>query len=235
LLFGWNRLAPTIVRELSRSTPPGSLLTIAARNTDPIADAISALKLEQTLDVQLKTVDGTRRSEVEALDPLSYDHVLVLGDRDELDVQAADTRTLVTLLHLRGIRDAAQKRMNIVSEVIDVRNIALAERARVDDFVVSSRLVSLMLAQASENEQFEAIFEELLDPQGSEIYLPPAASYVALGEDSDFYDVTRAAASRGEVAIGHHVPDRGGIIVNPTKSERTTYMERDRIIVLARE
>jgi voltage-gated potassium channel Kch len=235
LLFGWNRLAPTIVRELSRSTRPGSLLTIAARSTDPIADAVSALNLEPTLDVQLKRVDSTRRAEVEALDPLSYDHVLVLGDRDELDVQAADTRTLVTLLHLRAIRDAAQKRMNIVSEVIDVRNVALAERARVDDFVVSSRLVSLMLAQASENDQFEAIFEELLDPEGSEIYLRTAASYVALGEGSNFYNVTRAAACRGEVAIGHHLPERGGIIVNPTKSECIAYTERDRIIVLARE
>jgi voltage-gated potassium channel Kch len=235
LLFGWNRLAPTIVRELSRSTVPGSVLTIATRNTNAVAEAISALKLEPTLDVELKRVDSTRRAEVDVLDPLSYDHVLVLGDRDELDVQAADTRTLVTLLHLRAIRDAAHQRMNIVSEVIDVRNVALAERARVDDFVVSSRLISLMLAQASENDQFEAIFEELLDPAGSEIYLRPATSYVPFGEDSNFYDITRAAASRGEVAIGHHLPERGGIIVNPTKSERIAYTERDRIIVLARE
>jgi hypothetical protein len=47
--------------------------------------------------------------------------------------------------------------------------------------------------------------------------------------------VTRAAAARSEVAIGHHLPEGGGIIVNPTKSERITYTDRDRIIVLARE
>jgi voltage-gated potassium channel Kch len=242
LLFGWNRLAPTIVLELSRCMAEGSLLTIAALDTSAIAQAIADLNLtDGKLNIELKRVDSARRSQVEGLDPLSYDHVLVLGHRDDMDVQAADTRTLVTLLHLRAIRDAAQKRMNIVSEVIDVRNIALAMRARVDDFIVSSRLISLILAQASENELFEAIFAELLDQDGSEIYLRPASDYVPLGEQSSFYDVVRAAAARGEVAIGHHLAakdDSGGtadIVVNPAKSERLAYTSGDRIFVLARE
>jgi voltage-gated potassium channel Kch len=241
LLIGWNRLAPTIIRELSRCTVGGSVLTIATRNTDLVSEALARLSLSAGFEIETRGVDSTRRAEVEALDPLSYDHVLVLGDGNELDVQAADTRTLVTLLHLRAIRDAANARMNIVSEVIDVRNIALAERARVDDFVVSSRLVSLMLAQASENDQFEAIFEELLDPAGSEIYLKPAALYVSVREERTFYEVTRAALARGETAIGHHLVGSGtsagksAIVVNPTKSDRIAYSERDRIIVLARD
>ena len=37
---------------------------------------------------------------------LSYDHVLVLGYSDTLPAQATDTRTLVTLLHLRKIAEA---------------------------------------------------------------------------------------------------------------------------------
>ena len=40
----------------------------------------------------------------------------------------------------------------------DVRNRELAEVTRTDDFVVSNKLVSLMLAQASENEHLAAIF-----------------------------------------------------------------------------
>ncbi len=45
--------------------------------------------------------------------------------------------------------------------------------------MVSNKLVSLMLAQASENEYMAAIFGELLDEEGSEIYLRPA-DYVAV-------------------------------------------------------
>lgn len=167
----------------------------------------------------------------------------MLGYSDHLAPQAADTRTLVTLLHLRAANEARIGELSVVSEMIDVRNRALAEVTRVNDFVVSNKLVSLMLAQSSENAQLEAIFKDLLDEDGSEICLRPAEAYVALGEPASFYDVVEAARARGEVAIGHHrlaAPQggdgrgMGGIVVNPRKSEPLVYGEGDRIIVLAR-
>lgn len=244
LMFGWNRLAPTITTELSLYMAPGSLLTVAASETDRIDQEIAGLTLPgANLEIDVKRVDTSRRAQVEALDPVSYDHVLVLGYSDRMAPQAADTRTLVTLLHLRAIRDAAEESMTIVSEVIDVRNVALAELTRVDDFVVSSKLVSLMLAQSSENEYLEWIFKDLLDECGSEIYLKPASDYVPVDRELTFYDVVRACAARGEVAIGHHLSSGGaiddrrvrGVVVNPVKSETVTYSEGDRIIVLARD
>jgi hypothetical protein len=156
--------------------------------------------------------------------------------------QAADTRTLVTLLHLRRIAEQSHARMDVVSEIIDVRNRELASVTRVEDFVVSNRLVSLMLAQASENPFLEAIFNDLLDEEGSEISLCPASLYVEIGAPSTFYDVAEAALRRGEVAIGHHRPSlhddsgRGlaGVVVNPPRSAVTLYEADDRILVLAR-
>ena len=59
--------------------------------------------------------------------------------------------------------------MKVVSEMVDVRNRELAEVTRADDFVVSNKLVSLMLAQASENDALTAIFDDLLDEAGSEL------------------------------------------------------------------
>ena len=129
--------------------------------------------------------------------------MLVLGYSDHLAPQATDTRTLVTLLHLRKIAEAAGAHINVVSEMIDVRNRELAEVTRADDFVVSNKLVSLMLAQASENENLAAIFDDLLDEEGSEIYMRPAGDYVALDRPVNFYTVVEAARRRGEVAIGY--------------------------------
>ena len=92
--------------------------------------------------------------------------------------------------------------------MIDVRNRELAEVTRADDFVVSNKLVSLMLAQASENEYLSAIFDDLLDEKGSEIYMRPAADYVAIGEPLDLLRRRRsgAAARRG----GDRPPPPGG-------------------------
>jgi len=244
LMLGWNRRAPMIALELSRYVAPGSLLTVAA-DTPSLAEHFAAIALAgDNLSVEMKRIDTSRRGEIEALDPISYDHVLVLGYSDDMAAQPADTRTLVTLLHLRRITEDAGRPISVVSEMIDVRNRELAEVARIDDFVVSNKLVSLMLAQASENEHLEEIFRDLLDEEGSEICLRPAADYVALGENLSFYEVTRAARARGEVAIGHHIPAQasaadarrmGGIVINPSKAEPVAYSAQDRIIVLARD
>jgi voltage-gated potassium channel Kch len=244
LMLGWNRRGPMIALELSRYVAPGSLLTVAA-DTPALAADFEGLELAgDNLRVEMKRVDTSRRGEIEALDATSYDHVLVLGYGDDMAAQPADTRTLVTLLHLRRIAEDARRPISVVSEMIDVRNRELAEVARIDDFVVSNKLVSLMLAQASENEHLEAIFRDLLDEEGSEICLRPAGDYVTLGETLSFYEVTRAACARGEVAIGHHIPSQasaddarrmGGIVINPSKAEPLAYTAHDRIIVLARD
>lgn len=239
LVLGWNRRAPIIVHELSRYVAPGSQLTIAA-DTPDLDDAVAGLSVASAnLSVEYGRIDTTSRTALEALDIPAYDHVLVLGYSDRLAPQPTDTATLVTLLHLRKIADAAGTHINVVSEMVDVRNRELAEVTRADDFVVSNKLVSLMLAQASENETLGAIFDDLLDEQGSEIYMRPAEDYVALDMPVNFYTVTQAARERGEVAIGYHRRRPGaradGIVVNPSKSAVVDYQQGDRLIVLARD
>ncbi|MBW8880058.1 MAG: hypothetical protein JF615_01160 [Asticcacaulis sp.] len=86
-----------------------------------------------------------------------------------------------------------------------------------------------------------AIFDDLLDEEGSEIYMRPAGDYVVLGQPVDFYTVTEAARRRGEVAIGHRCVRAGvdgrrnmnGVMINPLKTEAVAYQENDRIVVLA--
>ncbi|MCR6637169.1 hypothetical protein [Devosia sp.] len=239
LLLGWNRRAPIIAYELSRYVEPGSVLTIAA-DTPTLEDDVAALSVANTnLQIFFGRTDITSRKALEGLDIASYDHVLVLGYSDLLAPQPTDTRTLVTLLHLRKIAETTGRRVKVVSEMVDVRNRELAEVTRADDFVVSNKLVSLMLAQASENDALTAIFDDLLDEEGSELYMRPAGDYVALGVPVSFYTITEAARLRGEVAIGYHRPRpdaaANGILINPAKSAAEVYSEQDRLIILARE
>ena len=244
LMLGWNRRGPMIAFELSRYVAPGSVLTIAA-DTPELQDEVGALTIVgNNLQVEYGILDTARRAALDGLDVPAYNHVLVLGYSDHLDAQATDTRTLVTLLHLRKIAEASGSHINVVSEMVDVRNRELAEVTRADDFVVSNKLVSLMLAQASENENIGAIFAELLDEAGSEFYMRPAETYLDLGKPISFYTVTAACRRRGEVAIGYvrkrveaedDPRNMGGVVVNPKKSASLIYEAGDRIIVLARD
>jgi hypothetical protein len=167
---------------------------------------------------------------------------MVLGYSDTMEAQSADTRTLITLLHLRKLSERLGIHISVVSEMIDIRNRELAEVTRADDFVVSNKLVSLMLAQASENEYLSDIFGDLLDEDGSEIYMRPIGDYVDLSGPVSGYTLMEAARRRGETAIGYRrkrdedgADDRnmGGVVVNPDKSEVLEFLPEDRLIVLA--
>lgn len=241
LILGWNRRGPLVVRELARYVEPGSNLTICA-STPGLAERLMPMEFAEThMKVEIVTEDSSNRGVLNALDIMRFDHVLVLGYNDEMAAQAADTRTLVTLLHLRKISEAAGRHISVVSEMIDVRNRELAEVSKADDFVVSNKLVSLMLSQASENEFMSSIFGSLLDEKGSEIYLRPVEDYVVTGKPVDFATVVLSARSRGEVAIGYRrqrsgendARNLGGVVINPTKSEKLVYEPQDRIVVLA--
>ena len=242
LIIGWNRRGPMITRELCRYVAPGSLLTVAAFTPEIEQDLQNLGLPNANLTIELQAIDTSNRSAIERLDVPSYDHVLVLGYSDHLAPQPADTKTLIALLHLRKIAETASRPLNVVSEMIDVRNRELAEVTKADDFVVSNRLISLMLAQASENEYLSAIFESLLDEKGSEIYLRPIGDYVDISRPLNFHTIAESARRRGEIAIGHRrrrgeddgPRNMGGVTVNPPRNAATDYVEADRVIVIAR-
>lgn len=243
LILGWNRRGPMITYELSRYVAPGSVLTIAA-DTPGLEQEVARLPVAGgNLQVFYKVADTSSRSELDALDIPSYDHVLVLGYSDHMAPQPADTRTLVALLHLRKIAEKAGRHISVVSEMTDVRNRELAEVTRADDFVVSNKLVSLMLAQASENEYLSAIFDDLLDEKGSEIYMRAVGDYVAIDQPLAFHTIAESARRRGEVALGYRRIRQGesdgrglgGVVVNPERSGTVVYLPEDKVIVLARD
>ncbi|MBX7250191.1 MAG: hypothetical protein K1X35_14250 [Caulobacteraceae bacterium] len=244
LILGWNRRGPMIAFELSRYVKPGSLLTVAG-DGEGFAQEVASMPLgSKNMKVEAKVIDTAHAQSIEKLRVESYDSVMVLGYSDRMDAQSADTHTLITLLHLRRLSERLGKHISVVSEMIDIRNRELAEVTGADDFVVSNKLVSLMLAQASENEYLSSIFDDLLDEDGSEIYMRPVGDYVDLTHPVNFYTIMEAARQRGETAIGYRrqrdsdEPDdrnMGGVVVNPNKSEALDYTPEDRIIVLAED
>ena len=130
--------------------------------------------------------------------------------------------------------------LNIVSEMLDDRNRELAEVTNADDFIVSDKLISLLLAQISENAKVADVFEDLFAAAGSEIYLNPAELYVVPGAEPDFYSVLEAARRRGETALGYRVAALArdaahayGVRLNPLKTDRIAFAPGDKVIVLA--
>jgi ion channel POLLUX/CASTOR len=240
LILGWNSRGPSILRELDHYVAPGSESLVVAELASAASD-IDTLRPEmRNQEVDFRLGDTTDRRTLDTLRVETFDHVILLSYADVLDEQRADAKTLVSLLHLRDIASRAGHRFSIVSEMLDIRNRSLAEVTRADDFIVSDKLVSLFLSQLSENKALHAVFTDIFDSEGSEIYLRPAGDYVDTGRAVTFATVVEAGRRRGEVAIGYRVKAHAndasagyGVAVNPEKGRRVTFSDDDRIIVLA--
>ena len=239
LILGWNRSGATIIRELDNYVTKGSQVTV-------VSDIYNLDKQIRTQSGKLKNqkvnvIEGDIRDRdlLEKLGAPDYDHVIVLS-YNHLEIQEADAITLVSLLHLRDIAEHEETPFSIVSEMLDLRNRELAEVAKVDDFIVSEHLISLMMSQLSENAELLGVFTDMFDPEGSEIYLKPISEYVATGQPVNFATVVEAACRRNETAIGYRtLADAGntkksyGVRTNPKKSEKVIFAPEDKVIVIS--
>lgn len=238
LILGWNQYAPTILRELDHYVPAGSRVDLVT-SLDVHSEFKRGVQVLKHQKAEFRQADPTQRRVLEEMELTTYDHIIVLSEAG-YDPQAADARTLVTLLHLRDISNARSSHFSIVSEMLDVRNRQLAEVAQVDDFIISKHLVSLMMSQISENWRLHAVFKDIFDPEGSEIYLKPVEGYVKTGIPVNFYTLVEAACLRGETAIGYRLASQAGdpslaygVHTNPQKSALVTFTSQDKLIVLA--
>ncbi len=242
LIVGWNWKVPMIIAELDGYTVPGSSVTVACESDTALSQLQALKKSVKNQEMRLLKGNCTDRRFLDGLRLESYDRIVVMSDEGGLSIEDADAKSIISLLHIRDIARRNKIKFGIVSEILDIRNRELAEAAEADDFIVSDRILSMMLAMLSENPMLESVLEILFNSEGSEIYLKPASLYLKLGVKADFLAVVEAAAARGETAIGFSIarhsqdPDLGyGIRVNPPKAMELELQSEDRIIVLAQD
>jgi len=242
VILGWNKGAQPVITHFDAFLAPGSRIEVVVDPGLGRAPEVDSHQRLANTDVNFRHGSTTDRSTLEELELGQADHVMVLACSDDFDAQRADARTLVTLLHLREINDGLEPGFSIVSEMVDERSRRLAEVAEVDDVIVSENVISLLFAQISQNHHLADVFTQLFSPEGSEIYLRPAGTYVALNEEVSFATMVEAARRRGECAIGYRSasqsddPDSGfGMTINPPKSRVFKVTQGDSLVVLAEE
>lgn len=241
IILGWSERGNELLVELNNYFPPKSKVCIVTDKFElrkELEEISSDLK---NLKISFEKMSILDRNKLELLKLQKYNHVILLSNDDStLSIQQIDSNTLFTLLHVRNIVEQGNIKISIATEILDGRNSRLAEVAKADDFIVSDRLISLMMAQIVSDRRRNAVYEDLFNPQGSEIYLKPACEYIKTGVAVNFYTILEAAARNKETAIGYRLSSLSedakrsfGIVINPDKREEVVFTEQDKIIVLA--
>ena len=167
VIIGHNETLPTILHELSDCV---SQVYLAGQNTTE-AERQALERSAAARGLQLKTIPGNLRSESVLLDVAKKaQHIVILNNHDK-DPEEADMEAIFLLLNLRDIRKRYGLSFNIAMEMQQEHNQKLVGRGDYTDFLVSSSMSSLILAQLAESPELIGVFREILSNEGNELYL----------------------------------------------------------------
>jgi hypothetical protein len=237
LLLGWSSKVPALLAEFDGYA--SEAFQIDSLSLIPASDRTTMVQRHgEVIDrIRLRHIEGdyTANADLQPLDPASYDTVVLIGTDRLESGQEADARTIVGYLLLRDIIGDCE-RPHVIVELLDPGNAALFRR-RKSEVLISPLILSHMLAQVVLRNELRVVFDELFGPGGAEIFFHPPRAYDAEGSEVTFESVQRAAARRGEIALGvrlESAPTRAGagLHLNPPRTQSFTLGPADDVVVL---
>jgi len=245
LILGWHDVAEIFITEADDYLPADSQFDIVYHN--PSASLKKKVEDLQSqcpeLKINLLNNNPMHADQLIALDPDKYDHLVILSqDSEDHDADKVDSDTLVILLLLRGIvKDQASPK--ILTQVLNSENQELIHQTEVDDFIVSNRLITSILAQLSEEPRIKLLYDDIFSEDGSEIYVKPVSLYFdSFPVELQFMDAMFAANQRDEVCLGirknqelKNSNSNFGVKLNLSKDEELILQEDDYLVVLSED
>ncbi|CAB4623721.1 unannotated protein [freshwater metagenome] len=240
LIVGWSDLTPLIADEIESHVAPNSQLHIlingSQHESSEITDAMALVN--QSIIVH----EGNAISKVDlerVIRSGPFDHILLLSERSDFEAEEADSRTLLSLMQLRGITAGTSNAENITAELMDPSHVDLGGKQSSHDFIVSQQLISLLMAQLSESPQLFDVFNELFNSGGVVVGLHPVERYFEPGTRT-FEEVIEACRLCDVTPIGYRAKDalndplalNGGIRLNPPKNARIQFQPGDALAVI---
>ncbi|MFZ5443046.1 MAG: CASTOR/POLLUX-related putative ion channel [Myxococcota bacterium] len=236
LVCGKSPKLGDMLKEFDNYVLPGSeAWLMPGEEKDTFAEYVKA-EVGPLKNLKLKHVEGdpTVPDALRKIISPDFAVAMVVADTDS-DAEEADAKTVITVLLLRDMfKPLGDRKPRIISEILDPRTKDLLESDYGADFVVSSEITSMLLAQVSERRELNAVFVDLFDSDGNEVYLKRAECYAMLGHTTSWLTVQKVARERREVAIGYMKLGQAPLI-NPKQTESLVFAAEDRVIVLAED
>ena len=235
LILGWNHKVVPLIGELDDYLLEQFEISTLSRK--PTVDKEAEL-IQQGIDQSRVTVnhyegDLTALSDLEAVDPSSYDNVVMFGN-DWLETQEkSDARTITGHLVLQNILEGCAQKPRILVDVMDANNIGLF-RDENTEALVTPVMASHVLAQVALRRELNAVYAELFGAGGAEICFRPVTDYNIVGQKMSFMDLKEIAIACGDIALG--LRSKNSLIeLNPERHKTYVLTEADDFIVLVQE
>lgn len=236
LLLNWNEKSADFVQRIDEVCPSGSRITVVSEERP---DDMASLRL-QNCRFTYVAADPSSATSLAAARPQDYETVVWL--QPEGGGEEDDSALLVAAMAIKQVlRNAGVAKLpRIVSEVSspDMKELLTSrfdkskslEGSR-SDILLPDELASGVLVQFAISPDLIVVYNELLEPEGKEIFMAPASLYAAEGEELTFGSLYARARARGEVAMGLRLKG-AGTQLNPPMSTKVTLSTGDKLVML---
>ncbi|CAI5480563.1 unnamed protein product [Closterium sp. Yama58-4] len=239
VMLGWRTGVPDMIREFDDYVGAGSELVILAEESLEEREQQLARMLRtplRNLTVVHKVGNPMSRTDLTdaILDPGSVFHpfvsaggdmffdnvpfsIIVVSDRSwhHGERTKPDKQSLYSLLLAESVCRANKIKVQSLNAELEDNRLGREVVGSHPSltYIGTSDLMGLVTSQVTEHAELNAIWTELLNSWGDEIYVKDASLYVSPGESPTFNELAERAVQRGEVAIGYR---RGNTtVINP--------------------
>ncbi|MBQ5359875.1 MAG: hypothetical protein IIU47_02385 [Lachnospiraceae bacterium] len=225
VILGRNETLPVILKELPENVSAVWLVCpgISEKEKNRLLTAGEA----RNLNLRFYEEDPESEDYLEKLARMAG-HVVILGDHEK-DPEQADMEAIFLLLNLRELRRDLGLDYNITVELQKEHNQKLAGSGESTDYLVTSSMSSLILAQLAESPALIDVFREILSNEGNELYLKQTG---AMGLTGTFTgrDLRRIMLREGYIFLGH-LDGKKGSRFNIPLDEEIRLDGKDHLIV----
>jgi len=245
LILGWHHVAEVFIDESSDYLKDGTSYDIMYQEPSEVLSAkLQNIKSEyENFDINFIDDSPLSREGLLKIDPNIYDIILVLNQKENADdPDAVDSDTLIILLLLRE-RLGKEAKTKIITQVLNSDNQKLINQTDVDDFVISNKLITMVLAQISEEPKIKLLYDDIFSEEGCEIYVKPVSLYFnSLPVEMRFVDIIGHVTQRDEICLGvrkgsqiKSLDDNFGVRLNIPKDEKIRLEQDDYLVVLSED
>lgn len=250
LILGWHHVGSIYVSESNEYLAKGSEFDIVMPAfSDEFKSEIDELDKENdNINITLVKNNVMTIESLRSIDPFSYDNILILSQSpEEQNSEKIDSETLMILLILRSISkeraDKSSDGTKIITQILNSDNQDLIIQADVDDFIISNKLITMILAQLSEQPDLKKFYDNIFQADGSEIYVKPATLYFKeFPIQKTFATVMSQAAKRNEICLGVRFgsqckdsQNNFGVALNLAKDKKFELTDSDFLVVLSED
>ena len=225
VILGRNETLPVILKELPENVTGVWLVCpdISEKGKNRLLTAGEA----RNLNLRFYEEDPESEDYLEKLARMAG-HVVILGDHEK-DPEQADMEVIFLLLNLRELRRDLGLDYNITVELQKEHNQKLAGSGESTDYLVTSSMSSLILAQLAESPALIDVFREILSNEGNELYLKQTGSMGLTGTFTG-RDLRRIMLREGYIFLGH-LDGKKGSRFNIPLDEEIRLDGKDHLIV----